>query len=85
MAPPSAHSNPTSRTSLGPLLPLLAIAGSVAAAPRPHILLLMADQLRWDVVNPTCTPHLPALAANGLTAAKAVIGDHENVTQEARK
>ena len=66
MAPPSAHSNPTSRTSFGPLLPLLAIAGSVAAAP-PNILLLMADQLRWDVVNPTFTPHLAGLAANGLT------------------
>ncbi len=41
--------------------------GVPAAAVRPNVLLLMADQMRWDVVTPQFTPALTALAASGLT------------------
>ncbi len=42
------------------------VCGGALAAP-PNILFLMADQMRWDVLNTTFMPNLAALAAQGLT------------------
>ena len=49
------------------LLPLL----SLAAAAKPNILFIMADQLRADYVTPAFTPHLHALSTRGLTLRNA--------------
>jgi arylsulfatase A-like enzyme len=62
---------------IGTLLACLAASlAAAAAAPRPNILLLLADDMRPDAVralgNPRLsTPHLDALAARGLVFTRA--------------
>jgi arylsulfatase len=58
-------------SSAGSILSLALLHGVLVPASyaqsAPNVVLLMADQLRWDYVTPTFTPNLMALKARGLT------------------
>jgi arylsulfatase len=48
----------------------LALRAAAAAPTRPNILLLMADQMRFDTLTPELTPALSSLADSGLRFAR---------------
>jgi N-acetylglucosamine-6-sulfatase len=50
-------------------------AARAAAAQRPNIVFILADDLSWDLVNPRFTPNIAALQKRGVTFSNYFVAD----------